>query len=198
MASLGNRLLSFLFYWSYRLRTARWLIGLVLLWWGWVVLEKNPVRGYTLWGSLVLLFLITQIAHASSYVVVRRNGRLTEPAWHAFPDAVIGTATGCFTQSHRLGLSPYFGFNLSVQLRWQKGYRPPFLAATNPAKVEPALVYQGDGLYSEWYPGSAVESVWFWSAGRECSGLRVSFAGRWLLIELEDGDAAAVRQLLAG
>lgn len=198
MASLPFRLFSLLFYWSYRLRTARWLIGLALLWWGWIVMDESPGRGRLLWGIMAGFLLFTLLAQACSYVIVRRGGRPSAPALYAAPDAVLGTVTGYLTKSHALGLSPYFGFNLSAQLRWQKGYRPPLLAVTHPAQIDPNLVYQGDGLYAEWYPGSQVEPVWFWSAGRECYGLRLAFAGRWLLIELDEGDATAVREQLAG
>lgn len=198
MASLPYRLLSLLFYWSYRLRTARWVIVIVFLWWGWIVLDRNPVRAYTLWGIMGGFLLLTQAAHACSYVIVRRNGRPSQPAWHAFPDAVVVTATGYFTRTHRLGSTSHFGFNLPVQLRWQKSYRPPFLAATSPANLEPNAVRYEEGFYADWYPGSQVEAVWFWSAGRECAGVRVSFAGRWLLIELDDADAVKIQELLVG
>lgn len=198
MHSLANRVLSWLFYGCYRLGSGRWVIAVLLLWFGWFQLERNPGLAYVTLGILVGFVLLVLTAQACSYVILRRSDRQVQISWHAFPDMMITTATGHFTRVHRLGKEPHFAFNLPVQLRWQKEYHPPFLAVTSPVKLKPNLVYAEEGCFAEWYPGSEVEAVWFWVAGREVAGVRVAFAGRWLLIELEEFAVGVVEDLLAG
>lgn len=196
MASLPNRLLSLLFFWSWQLRTGRWVIGVLILWWGWILWETNPARGGLLWGIDALFLLFTMVAQACSYVMVRRDPRSAPNVWQGMPERLRGRATGFMTRSSFFGLDSAFGFNVAVQLRWGRAHRPPFLMATHPEGEDPERVRYGDGLFAEWYAGSQVERVWFWAAGREAYGLRISFAGRWLLLELDETDAAVVEQLL--
>jgi hypothetical protein len=198
MGSLFNRLLSYVFYLSYKLRTARWLIAIGLGWWGLVAVDANPARGHLLWSVAVGLLVVTYIAQACRFVIFRRDRRAPSSTLSSMPTVLRGRATGDFTMYYYHGTAPGFGFNVGVQIRWKEGYRPPFLTAITPANLDLKYGYEECKAYSEWYPGSQVETCWFWVAGRECYGLRLSFAGRFLLLELPEAETAAVQVALAG
>jgi hypothetical protein len=198
MSSLFYRLLSLVFALSYHLQTGRWLIGIVLGWWGLVVEDANPSRAHLLWWITVGLFVVTFIAQAFRYVIFRRDGRGPSRSLSTVKPVMQGTATGDFTKPSRWGIGPAVGFNIPVQVRWKHGYRPPCLVALAPANLDVAYGYEECQVYSEWYPGSKVEPGWFWVGGREFYGLRLSFAGRSLLLSLAEDDLQAVQEALAG
>ena len=199
--SEGARLLSLL-YALFRFTTPLdSLAALFLAIWGWVRLDGTPHTAYALWSVAILLFLAGRFAAASDYAVFTPTG-LTEPSLsYAFqPRIQQARATGQFRRWLRDDVHlpvPVAMVRAPVQVRWLAGERPPAIAVLSPPDIPPEAYdpVEKAEVWSLWYPGSKVELGWVYVNGSESPGLRLSFAGRRLLLALEDD--ASCRELAA-
>lgn len=194
-------LISFIWYWLYRLAPGEWLIAIGLAWWG---LFKDGADQYLLCGLAVLVLLLSWVAKAMSYVIfVPAAGE----GWHALSGqsftSVRGAAVGEFLRYSDPVLRLHvraLRVGLPVLLHWFGADRPPHLALLAPQTIDARNrhVFDNASHWALWYPGSAVRQGTVYLKGREQPGLELSFAGRRMVVALEaEADAAAVQAVLA-
>lgn len=190
-------LLSFLWYWLFRIDPGQWLLALGMGWWGFIKYAHSDTSSAYLWWTLtVVLLLLSVSGRVFGYVIFRA----TDEEWRSLGGRIGNVevlAAGDFFRSIEPDLNlwaPRTYVNQPVVLRQQPG-RPPALVASGPPKY--VLKGGAPDYSSTWYPGSAVRRGTVYMGGRAQPGLELSFVGRRLLLGFDnEEDAAALAALL--
>lgn len=192
------RLLSYLYYLMLKIYPGQWLAVLGFTWWGWFKYDGTPHVAGVWWGCAALLALLTLAAQYCGFALFLPGDNVPPLHPPGSANTLRGAAAGFF-QYGRQGISnPSIALAADVQIRLRgQGYLPRLTVLT-PGDLPLKLFNENEAdRSSTWYPGSEVRRGSVFIAGRDYSGLRISFVGKTLLVGVEsDEDAEALASFL--
>jgi len=191
------RVLSLIFVVYRHIHNGEWLVALGMGWYGMIRADYDLQAAHLWWAGAVAITLLGRLAAATDYAVFLRDRHMQSGAVQALSSGILkGRVAGELQRwvhpEVRVPV-PVFMLGTQVQIRWLGKGRPPAVAVlsadADPNAFDPVEAAEE---WSVWYPGSDVEVGWAYIAGREYPGVRVSFAGRRLVLGLDGEDECRV------
>lgn len=185
------RIISAIWAFYHMAHPAEWLAGIALAWWGWFRYDDGRPAA-VLFAAAVLVVVLGQIARAMEY--------------HLFIPGETPAAAPLPTKSSRIvAVGDLYGYlhpemplvirrfhlGSAVGLRWLERDRPPRLFVAEPPSTELPIRHESGAQWAEWFPGSDAQTGTVYLGGSALPGLRLTFAGRRMVLGADDPSAIA-------